>query len=101
MSAQTWLMRRMGFVPPDFEGEWRRWILAVSFGTGIVVDKNGSPTVVECLGTVSFRDSLKLNVYEDGTFRVVRSATATDRKTIADYARGHEFIERLGLNDAS
>jgi hypothetical protein len=67
----------------------------------ILVDKNGSPTIVECLGTVSFRDSLKLNVYEDGTFRVAQSATATDRKTIADYARGHDFIERLGLNDAS
>ncbi|HEX5204691.1 MAG TPA: FtsX-like permease family protein [Actinoplanes sp.] len=42
MSVQTWLMRRLGFVPPGFEGEWRQWILAVSFGTGIVLAVAGA-----------------------------------------------------------
>ncbi len=35
MAGQAWLMRRMGFVPAGFAGQWREWILAVSFGTGI------------------------------------------------------------------
>ncbi|WP_433365473.1 FtsX-like permease family protein [Actinoplanes sp. CA-142083] len=42
MSAQTRMMRSMGFVPPGFEGEWRKWILAVSFGTGIVLAVAGA-----------------------------------------------------------
>ncbi|MCO8276621.1 FtsX-like permease family protein [Actinoplanes sp. TRM 88003] len=37
MSLQTWLMRRFEFVPPDFVGEWRMWILGVSIGTGVVL----------------------------------------------------------------
>jgi putative ABC transport system permease protein len=42
MSAQTRMMRRMGFVPGNFAGEWRQWILAVSFGTGIVLAVAGA-----------------------------------------------------------
>ena len=37
MRFQAWLMRRFGFVPAGFEGQWRGWILAVSFGTGIAL----------------------------------------------------------------
>ncbi len=37
MAVQTWLMRRFEFVPPGFTGEWRMWILGVSFGTGILL----------------------------------------------------------------
>ncbi|XVU23165.1 FtsX-like permease family protein [Actinoplanes sp. CA-054009] len=37
MRFQGWLMREFGFVPPSFEGEWRQWILGVSFGTGILL----------------------------------------------------------------
>ncbi|XVV10368.1 FtsX-like permease family protein [Actinoplanes sp. CA-131856] len=37
MRFQGWLMREFGFVPPGFAGEWRQWILGVSFGTGIVL----------------------------------------------------------------
>ncbi|MEU8813013.1 FtsX-like permease family protein [Actinoplanes sp. NPDC048796] len=37
MSFQGWLMREFGFVPPGFAGEWRGWILGVSFGTGILL----------------------------------------------------------------
>ncbi|WP_051808934.1 FtsX-like permease family protein [Actinoplanes subtropicus] len=42
MAAQTWLLRRMGFVPDGFRGEWREWILAGSFGTGIVLAVAGA-----------------------------------------------------------
>jgi putative ABC transport system permease protein len=35
MSLQEWLLRTMGFVPPGFAGQWREWILGVSFGVGI------------------------------------------------------------------
>jgi len=42
MSAQTRLMRHMGFVPDSFTGQWRQWILAVSFGTGIVLAVAGA-----------------------------------------------------------
>jgi putative ABC transport system permease protein len=42
MAAQAALMRHMGFVPPGFVGEWRQWILAVSFGTGIVLAVAGA-----------------------------------------------------------
>jgi putative ABC transport system permease protein len=42
MAAQTWLLHRMGFVPDDFRGQWREWILAVSFGTGIVLAVAGA-----------------------------------------------------------
>ncbi|MFF5078738.1 FtsX-like permease family protein [Actinoplanes sp. NPDC000266] len=37
MRFQGWLMREFTFVPPSFEGEWRQWILGVSFGTGILL----------------------------------------------------------------
>ncbi|PRY28876.1 ABC transporter permease [Pseudosporangium ferrugineum] len=37
MAVQAWLMRRLGFVPDGFRGEWRSWILGVSFGTGIAL----------------------------------------------------------------
>ncbi|GIM88709.1 ABC transporter permease [Paractinoplanes toevensis] len=42
MAAQAALMRRMGFVPAGFAGEWRPWILAVSFGTGIALSLAGA-----------------------------------------------------------
>ncbi|MFF5294829.1 FtsX-like permease family protein [Paractinoplanes globisporus] len=42
MSAQTWMLRRMRFVPENFTGEWQDWILAVSFGTGIVLAVAGA-----------------------------------------------------------
>lgn len=35
MSAQERLLRTLGFVPEGFHGQWREWILAVSFGAGI------------------------------------------------------------------
>jgi hypothetical protein len=56
--------------------------------------------VVEGLGIVSFRDTLKINVYENGTFLIMRSVTALDLSTIADFARAHDFLQRLGLKDA-
>ncbi|MEV4348026.1 FtsX-like permease family protein [Actinoplanes sp. NPDC049596] len=37
MNFQAWLMREFDFVPPGFAGEWRPWILGVSFGTGILL----------------------------------------------------------------
>ncbi|WP_245923502.1 FtsX-like permease family protein [Paractinoplanes atraurantiacus] len=37
MRLQGWLMREFGFVPQSFAGEWRQWILGVSFGTGILL----------------------------------------------------------------
>jgi putative ABC transport system permease protein len=42
MALQAAMMRRMGFVPPGFQGEWRPWILFVSFGTGIVLALAGA-----------------------------------------------------------
>jgi putative ABC transport system permease protein len=42
MAAQTRLMKRMGFVPESFAGEWRQWILGVSVGTGIVLAVAGA-----------------------------------------------------------
>jgi len=42
MAAQTRLLHRMGFVPDGFHGQWREWILAVSFGTGIVLAVAGA-----------------------------------------------------------
>jgi putative ABC transport system permease protein len=35
MAVQEWLLRTLGFVPDGFHGQWRQWILAVSFGAGI------------------------------------------------------------------
>ncbi|NMO56357.1 FtsX-like permease family protein [Actinoplanes sp. TBRC 11911] len=37
MNLQGWLLRRMEFMPADFEGQWRLWILGVSFGTGLAL----------------------------------------------------------------
>ncbi|MBL7261318.1 ABC transporter permease [Paractinoplanes lichenicola] len=37
MALQAWLMRRFEFVPEGFTGQWRMWILGVSFGTGILL----------------------------------------------------------------
>lgn len=37
MAVQAWLMRRFEFVPAGFTGQWRDWILGVSFGTGILL----------------------------------------------------------------
>jgi putative ABC transport system permease protein len=42
MSVQEWLLRTMGFVPAGFHGQWRDWILAVSFGAGIGLAVSGS-----------------------------------------------------------
>jgi putative ABC transport system permease protein len=37
MNVQGWLLRTMKFMPDDFVGQWRMWILGVSFGTGIAL----------------------------------------------------------------
>jgi putative ABC transport system permease protein len=37
MAVQGWLLTRMDFMPDGFEGQWRQWILGVSFGTGIAL----------------------------------------------------------------
>ncbi|MDZ5446952.1 FtsX-like permease family protein [Micromonospora sp. 4G57] len=37
MAVQTWLLRTLGFVPDGFVGQWRGWILLVSFGAGIAL----------------------------------------------------------------
>jgi putative ABC transport system permease protein len=37
MAFQSWLLRRMEFVPAGFEARWRPWILAVSLGTGMLL----------------------------------------------------------------
>jgi putative ABC transport system permease protein len=37
MNVQSNLLRRLGFVPPQFTARWQDWILAVSFGVGIGV----------------------------------------------------------------
>ena len=37
MAFQARLLRRFGFVPPGFAGQWRPWILAVSLGTGLLL----------------------------------------------------------------
>jgi putative ABC transport system permease protein len=42
MWVQTWLMLRFGFVPEGFRAEWRDWILAVSFGVGILLAVAGA-----------------------------------------------------------
>ncbi|HEY0530571.1 MAG TPA: FtsX-like permease family protein [Actinoplanes sp.] len=42
MAAQEWLLRTLGFVPAGFHGQWREWILAVSFGAGIGLAVSGA-----------------------------------------------------------
>lgn len=37
MAIQGQLLRTLGFVPPDFTGQWRDWILGVSAGTGVLL----------------------------------------------------------------
>ncbi|HVV18696.1 MAG TPA: FtsX-like permease family protein [Pseudonocardiaceae bacterium] len=37
MAVQSNLLRGLGFLPPQFTARWQDWILAVSFGVGIVV----------------------------------------------------------------
>lgn len=37
MALQGHLLRTLGFVPADFTGQWRDWILAVSAGTGVLL----------------------------------------------------------------
>ena len=37
MAVQAQLLRTLGFVPPDFTGQWRDWILGVSAGTGVLL----------------------------------------------------------------
>ncbi|GAB7043933.1 MULTISPECIES: FtsX-like permease family protein [Catenuloplanes] len=41
MAVQTSLLRRLGFVPDGFTGQWRGWIVAVSVGTGVVLAVTG------------------------------------------------------------
>jgi putative ABC transport system permease protein len=41
MAIQERLMGTLGFVPEGFTGQWRPWILGVSFGTGIVLALGG------------------------------------------------------------
>jgi putative ABC transport system permease protein len=41
MAIQSHLMGSLGFVPEGFAGQWRQWILGVSFGTGIVLAVGG------------------------------------------------------------
>jgi putative ABC transport system permease protein len=42
MAAQEWMLHTMGFVPDGFHGQWRQWILAVSFGAGIGLAVSGA-----------------------------------------------------------
>jgi putative ABC transport system permease protein len=42
MATQEWLLRTLGFVPAGFHGQWREWILAVSFGAGIGLAVSGA-----------------------------------------------------------
>jgi putative ABC transport system permease protein len=42
MAAQEGLLHHMGFVPAGFHGQWREWILAVSFGAGIGLAVSGA-----------------------------------------------------------
>ncbi|MFI6071371.1 FtsX-like permease family protein [Actinoplanes sp. NPDC051343] len=42
MAAQEGLLRTLGFVPAGFHGQWREWILAVSFGAGIGLAVSGA-----------------------------------------------------------
>ena len=42
MAAQERLLTTMGFVPAGFTGQWREWILGVSFGVGIVLAVAGA-----------------------------------------------------------
>lgn len=71
MAAQTWLMRRMGFVPDGFSGRWRLWILAVSFGTGIVLAVAGAMVAARRAGRVRPLEALR----ETGAAARVMTAT--------------------------
>jgi putative ABC transport system permease protein len=42
MAAQESILRHLGFVPAGFHGQWREWILAVSFGAGIGLAVSGA-----------------------------------------------------------
>jgi putative ABC transport system permease protein len=59
MATQEWLMRRMGFVPDGFHGQWREWILAVSFGLGIVLAVAGSMVAAHRAGRVHPLEALR------------------------------------------
>ncbi|WP_433294871.1 FtsX-like permease family protein [Actinoplanes sp. CA-030573] len=71
MAAQTWLMRRMGFVPDGFSGQWRIWILAVSLGTGIVLAVAGAMVAARRAGRVRPLEALR----ETGAAARVMTAT--------------------------
>jgi putative ABC transport system permease protein len=41
MALQSGLLRTLDFVPPDFTGQWRDWILGVSGGTAVLLAVSG------------------------------------------------------------
>ncbi|GIF17384.1 putative ABC transport system permease protein [Actinoplanes tereljensis] len=71
MAAQAALMRHQGFVPPGFEGEWRPWILAVSFGTGIALALAGAMVAAHRAARVRPLEALR----DTGTAARVMTAT--------------------------
>ncbi|MBG0564239.1 ABC transporter permease [Actinoplanes sp. NEAU-A11] len=59
MAVQAWLMRRMGFVPDGFHGQWRMWILGASIGTGLVLAVAGAMAAAHRAARVRPLDALR------------------------------------------
>ncbi|WP_328468125.1 FtsX-like permease family protein [Actinoplanes sp. NBC_00393] len=59
MAVHAWLMRRMGFVPDGFHGEWRTWIIGASIGTGLLLAVAGAMTAAHRAARVRPLDALR------------------------------------------
>lgn len=59
MAVQGWMLRTMGFVPPDFTGQWRMWILGVSAGTGVLLSVAGALVAARRAGAVRPLEALR------------------------------------------
>ncbi|MEU4423362.1 FtsX-like permease family protein [Actinoplanes sp. NPDC024001] len=59
MAVHAWLMRRMGFVPDGFHGEWRSWIIGASLGTGLMLAVAGALAAAHRAARVRPLDALR------------------------------------------
>jgi putative ABC transport system permease protein len=59
MAFQGWLLRRLGFVPDGFAGQWRSWILAVSLGVGVLLAVSGVLVAARRAGRVRPLEALR------------------------------------------
>ncbi len=59
MAGQSWLLRTLEFVPPDFSGRWRPWILGVSAGTGVLLAVAGVLVAARRAGKVRPLEALR------------------------------------------